>query len=238
MDDAVTPDPGEVPAGTQIDRRKGHMHKEAATQLRARILSGELPPGERLREVQLSQQFNISRTPIREALRTLAAEGLVELLPNRSVVVSSVSADEVNDLWLVFAEIEALAARLACERVTDAEITEIGRYLSEMVDCHSSGERGPYLKLNQQIHQRTVEIAANPVLLSVWQSLAPKIERARALPNLDPQRWSAALLEHSKMFTALAARDGAKLASLTREHFLAAMPYVTRTVRMSAPGGV
>lgn len=216
-----------------IERRKGHMHAEAAAQMRARILSGDLPPGARLREVELSRQFGISRTPIREAFRTLAAEGLVELLPNRSVVVSGLAADEVEPLWVVFAEIEALAAKLACANVTDAEINEIGEYLSEMVDRHASGERGPYLALNQKIHQRTVEIAGNPVLLSVWQTLAPKIERARALPNLDPARWSAALLEHSKMFTALAARDGQKLSELTRAHFLTAMPFVRRNIRQA-----
>ncbi len=98
--------------------------------------------------------------------------------------------------------------------------------LSDMVDHHHRGERAPYMELNQQIHRRTVEIAGNPVLLAVWQSLLPRIERARALPNLDKDRWTGALFEHSKMFTALAARDGALLAKLTREHFLNSLPYL------------
>lgn len=221
-DDALGP-----AAGPDMDRRKGHLHGEAAKLLRQRILTGELPPGERLREVQLCDELGVSRTPIREALRTLAAEGLIELLPNRSVVVAELRAPEIEHLVVVFAEVEAFAAKLACERITDAEIAEIGRYLSQMVDDHARSDRSAYLALNQQIHRRTVEIAANPVLLSVWTSLAPRVERARALPNLNRDRWTAALFEHSKMFAALAGRDGELLAKLTREHFLNGLPFMT-----------
>ena len=85
------------------------------------------------------------------------------------------------------------------------------------------------MRINQQIHQRTVEIAANPVLHSVWQSLVPRVERARALPNLDTDRWTGALFEHTKMFTVLAARDGKRLAQLTREHFLNSLPFLQKT---------
>jgi DNA-binding GntR family transcriptional regulator len=172
----------------------------------------------------------MSRTPVREAFRTLAAEGLVDLLPNRSVVVSDLHAPDIHHLFVMFAEIEALAAKLACARITDEEVNEIGRYLNRMVDHHARRERGPYLKLNQMVHQRTVEIAGNPVLHAIWQGLVPRIERARALPNLDPTRWTAALFEHSKMFTALAARDGEALAEHTRAHFMNGLPYIAETV--------
>ena len=218
-------DQGAVPAS----RRKGQLHTEAAGRLRNMILSGELPPGARLRELHLCEQLGVSRTPIREALRTLAAEGLVDLLPNRSVVVSQLHAPDIEHLFVVFGAIEALAAELACQRITEGEIAEIGRLLAEMVDCHARKERAPYMRINQQIHQRTVEIAANPVLHSVWQSLVPRVERARALPNLDTDRWTGALFEHTKMFTVLAARDGKQLAQLTREHFLNSLPFLQKT---------
>lgn len=211
-------------------RRKGQLHTEAANKLREMILSGELPPGARLREVQLCDQLGVSRTPVREALRTLAAEGLVDLLPNRSVVVSELHAPDVEHLFLVFGAIEGLAAELACQRITDAQVTEIGKLLAEMVDHYVRGERAEYMRLNQLIHRRTVEAAANPVLFSVWQSLVPRVERARALANLDSGRWTGALMEHSKMFTALAARDGELLSRLTREHFLNSLPYLTARV--------
>lgn len=208
-------------------RRRGHLHQEAAAKLRSMILVGELPPGARLREVQLCEQLGVSRTPVREAFRTLAAEGLVDLLPNRSVVVAELHAPDIEHLFVVFATLEALAAELACRNVTDAQVAEMGRLLSQMVDYHEKGDRQAYLAVNQRIHRMTMEIAANPVLLSVWQPLAPRVERARALPNLDPKRWTAALFEHSKMFAALAGRDGPLLARLTREHFMNALPYVS-----------
>lgn len=215
-------------AGEPAGRRKGQLHTEAASQLRRMILSGELPPGSRMRELQLCEQLGVSRTPVREALRTLAAEGLVDLLPNRSVVVSQLHAPDLEHLFTVFGAIEGLAAELACQRITEGEIAEIGKLLAEMVDYHGRKERAPYMQINQRIHQRTVEIAANPVLLSVWQSLVPRVERARALANLDTGRWTGALFEHTKMFTVLAARDGKQLNQLTREHFLNSLPFLQK----------
>ncbi|GHA13807.1 GntR family transcriptional regulator [Devosia pacifica] len=211
---------------SSASRKKGRLHTEAAARLRSMILSGELPPGARLRELQLCEQLGVSRTPVREAFRTLAAEGLLDLLPNRSVVVSQLRAPDLEHLFVVFGAVEGFAAELACKRITEAEIGEIGRLLAEMIDFHARKERAPYMRVNQLIHQRTVEIAANPVLLSVWQSLAPRVERARALANLDTGRWTGALFEHTKMFTALAARDGALLSQLTREHFLNSLPFL------------
>lgn len=211
---------------TESGRRKGRLHLEVARLLRARVLSGELPPGTRLREVQLCSELGVSRTPLREAFRTLAAEGLVDLLPNRSVVVSELHAPDIEHLLVVFANLEALAAELACKNVTDAQVAEMGRMLSQMVDFYEHGERTKYLEVNFRIHRMTLDIAANPVLFNVWQALVPRVERARALPNLDPKRWTAALFEHSKMFAALAARDSALLARLTRDHFLNGLPFL------------
>jgi DNA-binding GntR family transcriptional regulator len=209
-------------------RRKGQLHTEVVGHLRKMIVGGEFPPGTRLREVVLCERLGVSRTPVREALRTLAAEGLVALLPNRSVVVAPLDAQEVEHLYLVFSTLEALAAELACARITNEEVGEVGKLLSDMVDYHDRFERGPYMEVNKAIHQRIVEIAGNPILLAQWQSLLPRVERARSLANLDRARWSAALFEHTKMFAALAARDGKLLARLTMQHFMNGLPSSTQ----------
>jgi len=206
--------------------RRGRLYGEATRRLRAMIVSGELPPGSRLREMQICSQLGVSRTPVREAFRTLAAERMVELLPNRSVVVAELHLPEVEHLYRVVAALEALAGELACERMTQQELAEIAAIHSDMLQCHERRERGSYLELNQRIHRRLVEIANNPVLLSTWQSLIPRVERARAIANLDPGRWIAAVHEHSKMLAALAARDGQLLARLTREHFMNGLKFV------------
>jgi DNA-binding GntR family transcriptional regulator len=225
IDTAPPPDANDDP---ESGRRRGRLHQEAVTRLREMILSGELPPGMRLREVQLCEQLGVSRTPIREAFRTLAAEGLVELLPNRSVLVAELRMPDIEHLYRVFGALEGLAGELACLRITEAQIGEMGRLLSEMVDLHQKGDRGHYMEINRQIHRMVIDIADNPVLTATWSSLLPRVERARALPNLDPNRWTAALLEHSKMFSALAARDGALLSRLSREHFLNGLPSPAR----------
>src|SRR4051812_10540507 len=102
--------------------RKGDRHQEAVTLLRRMILSGELAPGEPLREVALSEQFGTSRTPVREALRTLAAEGLVTLLPNRTVQVSQIDEEAASEVFTVLGALESLAARLACERMKPEDL--------------------------------------------------------------------------------------------------------------------
>jgi DNA-binding GntR family transcriptional regulator len=221
-DTAPLPETADDP---EAGRRRGRLHQEAAGKLREMILAGELPPGMRLREVQLCEQLGVSRTPIREAFRTLAAEGLVELLPNRSVVVAELKMPDIEHLYRVFGALEGLAGELACQRVTEAQVAEMGRLLSQMVDLHQKGDRARYMEINRQIHRMVIDIAANPVLTAAWAALLPRVERARALPNLDPNRWTAALLEHSKMFTALAARDGKLLSELARQHFLNGLPY-------------
>lgn len=226
MQDSVIVPSAEADEEAGSSRRKGHLHLAAARRLRGMIQLGELPPGMRLREVQLCEQLGVSRTPLREALRTLAAEGLVTQLPNRSMVVAQLNPVDIENLYRVFGAVEGLAGELACERVTEAELGEMGRLLSQMVDMYERGDRAEYMKINEKIHRMVVDIAANPVLFSVWQSLVPRVERARSLSNLDRSRWTAALFEHSKMFAALAARDGPLLRRLASEHFLNGLPTI------------
>jgi DNA-binding GntR family transcriptional regulator len=187
--------------------------------LRQMIMTGELAPEQRLREVALCTQLGVSRTPVREAFRTLAAEGLVRLLPNRSVVVAKFDASEVGSLFAVFGVLEGLAGELACTRMTDRQIAAIAALQHQLVVLHQRGERAPYLEVNQLIHRRIVEAGGNPVLEWVWECLLPRMERARAMPNLQPERWIEAVCEHAKIFAALAKRDGPLVAQLMREHF-------------------
>jgi DNA-binding GntR family transcriptional regulator len=226
MDSDVIKNEGPVGPSKEGEGRRGRLHGEAARRLRAMIVSGEYPPGARLREMEICSRLGVSRTPVREAFRTLAAEGMVELLPNRSVVVAQLRLPEVGHLYQVVAALEALAGELACERIAQTELAEIAAIHSQMLGCYERRERAAYLELNHKIHRRVVEIAANPVLLFAWQSLVPRVERARAIANLDPSRWIAAVHEHSKMLAALAARDGELLAKLTREHFMNGLKFV------------
>lgn len=217
--------------GADPQHPKGALHLAITQKLRDMIISGELAPGERLRESHYCQLFGVSRTPFREAVKALAAEGLIELSPNRSPVVAQLSAEDLEHVYVVVAALEAAAAELACKLISPEEFAEVVDFHSQMLSAYEDGDRARYLAINHLIHRRVVEIARNPVLMSSWEMLVPRVERARAIANLDRKRWLAAVTEHSRMLSALGARDGVKLAQATREHFMNGLSFSQRHAR-------
>jgi DNA-binding GntR family transcriptional regulator len=192
------------------------------------IVTGALKPGQRLVEKQLCEHFAISRTPLREALKTLATEGLVRLLPNRSAVVAGLDLAEIEALYDVTATLETHAAGLACCTASDAGIAEFGALHYAMVARFHAGDLNAYFDINQQVHRKLVELAGNPVLLWVWDILAVRVRRAKFLPHLTPNRGSAAVEEHEAIFAALAARDARRLITAVRTHFDSGLAAIRR----------
>lgn len=200
-------------------RRKGRLHPATVEALRTLIVTGELGPGQKLREQELCERLGVSRTPLREALRTLAAQGLVILTENRGAEVAPLTLDDITALFEVVGALEALAARLACRTMSEEAIAEIGVLHYRMLLHHVRRELPAYFALNQQIHRALIEGARNPVLLAVWDMLSARVERAKYLPNLQGERWKDAMREHEAMLAALVARDGEALARLVEAHF-------------------
>ncbi len=200
-------------------RRKGRLHLNTVEALHRMIVTGELPPGHKLREQELCERIGVSRTPLREALRTLAAQGLVRLTQNRGAEVAPLTLRDITALFDVVGSLEALAARLACKTMPDEAIAEIGVLHYRMMLHHVRDELPDYFALNQQIHRAIIEGANNDVLLGVWEQLAARVERAKYLPNLQPERWKAAMHEHDAMLAALVARDGDALGRMIEAHF-------------------
>jgi DNA-binding GntR family transcriptional regulator len=217
----VTMSDSETIAPTELakPKRKGKLHVGAVEALREMIVSGALAPCQKLREQELCERLGISRTPLREALRTLAAQGLVILTQNRGAEVAPLTLDDIVALFDVVGTLEALAARLACAGMSDEAIAEIGMLHYRMLRHQIRGELPDYFLLNQQIHRALIEGARNPVLLSIWEMLSARVERAKYLPNLQGGRWKAAMQEHEAMLAALIARDGETLARLMQDHF-------------------
>jgi DNA-binding GntR family transcriptional regulator len=200
-------------------QQKGWRHKDAVALLREMILEGELTPGTRLREVAISQRLGMSRTPVREAFRTLAAEGLVQLLPNRSVVVAALNESESVDVFAVLGALEALAGQQACQRMTAAQLDRLGE-LQEDLELHFRElDRPSYIKANRGLYELMVEASHNTALILAWRLILPRAERARSISTLDRNRWAAALEDQRKVFAALAVRDGPLLANLMQDHF-------------------
>lgn len=199
-----------------IDRRL--LHDEAVTRLRDMIVQGELGPGERLNERVLCERFGISRTPLREALKVLASEGLVELLPNRGAVVTELTLSAVREMFAVLGALEALAGELACRNASEADVAEIRALHYQMLLHHTRGELAEYFRCNQQIHLRLVDAAGNAVLSGIYGQLNANVRRARYMANLSRERWDQAVREHEEMLAALIARDGPRLKKVLGDH--------------------
>jgi DNA-binding GntR family transcriptional regulator len=196
------------------------LHQEVAVRLRQRIVEGELAPGAKLNERELSELLNVSRTPLREALKMLAAEGLVELLPNRGAVVAQMSAQDVADTFEVIAGLEGQSGELAAQRITEAELAEIRALHFEMMAAFTRRDLPTYYRINAQIHTLINAAARNPVLAQTWRNVNARLQALRFRSNFDEAKWKRAVKEHERMVELLGARDAANLRALLIEHLM------------------
>jgi DNA-binding GntR family transcriptional regulator len=186
--------------------------------LRDLIVQGRLAPGARLNERLLTAQLGVSRTPLREAFKVLATEGMVELLPNRGAVVSLIDPARLSETLAVMGALEALAGEFACRNATDAQINEIRALHFEMRAYHARGDLAGYFKFNQAIHLKIVKYSGNAVLFNTYRQLNGNVRRARYMANLSKERWDAAVREHDAILAALAARDVKRIKELLSDH--------------------
>lgn len=204
------------PTDDRIERRS--LTDEVVERLRDMIIEGELPAGVRVPERSLCERFGISRTPLREALKVLASEGLLRLLPHRGAIVPPLTLGELEEAFEVMEALEATAGELAALRIDDAGLAAIRRLHERMVVHYRNGALHDYFKLNQQIHWKVVEAAGNSVLSDLYRRLSGRVLRARYAVNLSSERWTQAVEEHERLLEALDARDGPRLARLLKEH--------------------
>ena len=196
------------------------LHDEVLSRLRDYIVEGNLPDGARVPERELCEMFGISRTPLREALKVLASEGLLELLPNRGARVRALSERDLIEFFDVMGGLEALAGRLACETISEAEIGEIERLHYEMYGCYLRRDLHGYFKFNQMIHHKIVDAARNAILASTYSGFAGRLRRVRFSANMarEQGRWSEAMREHEAILDALRRRAGQELSDILFHH--------------------
>jgi DNA-binding GntR family transcriptional regulator len=194
------------------------LHEEAVERLRDMIVQGRLNAGKRLNERLLCEQLGISRTPLREAIKLLAAEGLIDLLPNRGAVVSSLELARLSDTFKVMGALEGLAGELACQHATPKHIAEIRALHAEMIGTYARGDLAGYFRHNQAIHLKIVQASGNATLANTYRQLNANVRRARYMANLSKERWDEAVREHEQMLAALEARDVSRLKRLLQDH--------------------
>ena len=224
---------GSTSAKTRSRRtvRRLSLHDETISVLREMILDGTLRPGERIAEIALCEELGISRTPLREAIKVLASEGLVELMPNQGSVVTDLTPDDVEAMFEMMEALEFQVGRLVATRATDGQIDELRDMHKRMIRFHREGKRSEYFDLNQQIHLRLASYTGNRYLAADYELYLGKIRRARYLANLSQSRWDESAMEHEEIMAALLTRDGRNLGGILREHLRRTGAIVIAAVR-------
>jgi len=216
-------------------KRQRPLHQEAVDRLRDMIVEGDIAAGERLNEALLAERLQISRTPLREALKILANEGLVDLLPGRGARASALSAETVSELFEVIAGLERLAVELAAARMTTKELERLQRMHERMAVLHAAGDRRAYSDLNRAIHCAIVAGAKNRILQSSHQSLMIKARRGRFTALASQARWIEAMEEHNRLMAMLLARDSSGAGEILLHHDLRTAEVVRDMIAGSAP---
>ncbi len=216
--------------GSHFPIARQALPEAAAERLRTLIIEGELAPGARLNERELSERLGVSRTPLREAFRMLAADGLLVQLPNRGAQVVALSRDDVRHAFEVMATLEGLSGELAVQRVTEGDIADLRALQGEMEAAYQRHDLPNYYRVNRAIHDRLNAIAANPILTHTFRTLNTRLHALRFRSNLVQGKWDQAVAEHRDMIAALVARDGARLRDLLVRHLRAKLQAVLETM--------
>jgi len=213
---------------------RASLHEQVAQRLRQMLVENQIPPGAKLNERELAQVLSVSRTPLREAIKMLAAEGLVELLPNRGAVAVELDEAAVLHTFEVMRGLEAMSGELAAQRITEAELAEIKAMHFEMLAAWTRRDLSAYYRLNAQIHRAINAAAKNPVLTTTYNQVNARLQALRFRSNQDEEKWKRAMAEHDRMVEALAARDPAAMRAVLSTHLQNKLDVVIEQIRQAA----
>jgi DNA-binding GntR family transcriptional regulator len=207
-----------------LDKFSDHkpIRDEVFSSLRNAILSGHFKPGERLVEKELAEQLDISRTPIREALRKLELEGLVAYEPRKGVVVVGVSSEDAVEIYLIRAVLEGLAAKLAALKRTENELNKLKKLLFGMEDCIEKDKINKLTALHASFHNFIAEVSKSPRLYHMIISLHDYVKNFAEIPCYLPGRLHRGWEEHKEIVDAIDDGDDERAECATRNHIMQA----------------
>lgn len=196
----------------------GSLRGQVFSRIQNDILNGVYEPGESLTEIRLSKELGVSRTPVREALRQLELEGLVQSVPNKGVTVKGVSAQDIQDIYTIRMLIEGLAARWAAEKITPREMEE----LREAVDLEefytTKNDNSRLLQLDTRFHDIVFKASKSKPLMHTLSTFHHYVQKARKVSMSNPERAAEVLKEHKAILQAIVDRDADRAEKLTTEH--------------------
>jgi DNA-binding GntR family transcriptional regulator len=214
---------------------RASLHEQAATRLRQMLVEGAIAPGAKLNERELCELLQVSRTPLREAIKMLASEGLVELLPHRGAIAVALDEQAVRHTFEVMGGLEALSGELAAQRITDEELAEVRAMHYEMLAAYTRRDLSNYYRLNAQIHRAINAAARNPVLTATYDRINARLQALRFRSNQDGEKWKNAMREHEQMMEALAAHDAAGMRKVLASHLQNKLDVVLDLLHASTP---
>lgn len=200
------------------------LHDVVADRIRAAILDGELKPGEWLRQERLAQEYGVSQMPVREALKKLSVDGLVEHIPYRGVRVTEFSVEDVEDLYASRSFLEGLAARSAAQRISDDELAELKQLQARMTQKLAPADLAEYRELNRRFHTLIFSASRRAYLIrtltQLWTTFPSMLygNFARTANTPLPARDDTDLREHDDIIAALERRDAAEAQRLVQRH--------------------
>lgn len=186
--------------------------------LEKEISSGVLPPGKRLDEKELALRFEVSRTPVREAFRLLAAEGLVDLNGRQGVMVRALGMNALLEMFQVMAELEGLCARLAARRINAEQLAELLRVHQQMIDSGATISPDSFYEMNLCFHESIYNFSRNEFLAAETRALRNRVGVYRRKVTFHPGRVSKTLAEHGAIIDAIAANDADAAHQAMRQH--------------------
>ena len=193
----------------------GPLRRDITKLLRDAIIRGEMQPGERLVEPELAEKLGVSRTPVREALLKLESEGFLRVFPRKGAVVAPYSIKEVNEIYEVLIEIEALAARNALMHMNADNFQEIASLERVFEEAHDQMTK---IEANSRFHQYYIALCTNQILAKIVTNLNDKLDRYRRLVFIDAGRVISGQLEHKQIIQAFKQKDAAKVYKLIKRH--------------------
>lgn len=213
---------------TQTALLRFNLHDMLVSAIREMVAAGELRPGDKIPEQDLCRRFEVSRTPLREALKVLASEGMLQLLPRRGAIVARVSPEEIDELFPIMAALEALAGELVCKRITPDELAELQDIHERMLRDYGAGNEPAYLQENRRFHETLVRLAANPTLHACYVQILTRTRAFRFVARKSSENWKVAVDDHNQIMDALRARNAARLSRLLRRHVLGVTVKIAR----------
>jgi len=203
---------------TNAQPNSQNLHEAIFQKLRSLLVEGAITPGSKLNERELAESLNVSRTPIREAIKRLAADGLVELIANRGAIAVQLSQEDVINTFDVIAQLEAYSGELAAKNISDAALSELEALQYEMMASYARRDLSSYYKLNLRIHHLINQAANNPVLGQLFSQVNARIEALRFRSNQNGVKWEKAVEEHQEMIDALKAHDSERMRKIMIQH--------------------